>query len=195
MRSLLLFLLFGVALSGIAQSDLGVKSFSTSMRKPNMVTFGVSLNAIDNTSLTSKNGFFNMGSNWNIFPFFNTATVDVNFANVFSYGGMITYARLYDSVLQQDENITESKGYFAFDTNTKWYFYSSGRYGVYTFGGPSLIVADKTLFGMNFGLGGEMWISPTLGFRLQTMGKYHQKSPLMGFTHAQHSIGALFHFR
>jgi hypothetical protein len=194
MRSLFLFLLLAVSVCGTTQSDLGVKSYSTSMRKPNMVTFGVSLNAIDNTSLTSKNGFFNMGSNWNIFPFFNTASVDVNFANVFSYGGMLTYSRLYDSVLQQDENISESSGYFAFDTNTKWYFYSSGRYGVYSFAGPSLIVADKTLIGMNFGFGGEMWITPKFGLRLQTMGKYHQRSPLLGFTHAQHSIGGLFHF-
>lgn len=195
MRSLLLFFVLFYCVSVSAQSDLGVKSFSTSMRSPNMFTGGLFINAIDNTSLTSKNGFFNMGSNWNIFPFFNSVSGEVNLKNNFTIGGMFTFSRLYNSVLQQDQKINENKNYFSFDTNLKWYFYSEGRYGVYSFVGPSLIVADKTIYGLNFGLGGEIWVSPTFGFRLQTMGKYHQKNDLMGFTHAQHSIGGLFHFR
>jgi len=181
---------FGVS----GQSDLGVKSFSFNMRKEGLVTASLFFNAIDNTMLTSKTGFFDMASNWNIFPFFSTAGVDVNFQGVFSYGGAITISRLYDSVLQQDQEIAESQGYYAMDTNVKWYYYSSGRYGFYTFAGPSLIKADNTVLGGNFGLGADIWITPKFGMRFQTMGKTHSKTPILGYTHAQHSFGGVFHF-
>ncbi len=182
-------LLISFALS--AQSDLGVKSYSTNMRKEGMITWGVALNAIDNTSLTSQTSFFDMGMSWNILPLPTTVSGDVNFGKAYSYGGALTFSRLNQSIKQQDEKISENKPYFAFDTNVKWYYFSSSRFGFYTFAGPSIIASGSAVVGANFGLGFDTWVTPGFGIRLQTMGKRHTQNEVLGRTHAQHSIGAI----
>ncbi|MCE2789332.1 MAG: hypothetical protein LW630_05405 [Saprospiraceae bacterium] len=191
MRHFLSIALMFFTFAMFAQSDLGVKSYSTNMRKEGLITWGLALNAIDNTSLTSQTGFFDMGMSWNILPLPTTVSGDVNFGKFFSYGGGLTLSRLNQTIKQQDEKINENKSYFAFDTNVKWYYFSSSRFGFYTFAGPSVIASGGVVVGANFGIGFDTWITPQMGIRLQTMGKRHVQNEVLGRTHAQHSIGAI----
>lgn len=156
-------------------------------------SFGVGINAIDNTALTSENGLFNVSENWNIVPFISAFSVDYGWHKRFTSGALLSVNRLNETILQNDNEIQENKIYVALDITTRWYPIATKNFDAYITGSLGTLVADgKPGVTAGIGLGVQGWFSKHYGMRLETLGKTHALHDIMGKTHAQHVLSFMY---
>jgi hypothetical protein len=156
-------------------------------------TFGVGINAIDNTALTSENSLFDINKNWNILPFISAISADYGWNSRFTSGSVLSFNRLNETILQNDKEITDNKIYVALDVNTRWYPIKSKSFDAFVTGVVGTLVADgKPGVTAGFGLGAQGWFSKHYGMRVEAMGKVHPLHDVMGKSHAQYILSAMY---
>lgn len=170
---------------------------STSNAKSKWI-IGFGANFIDNTA--TKNGkYINASDQWNYISTVSKVSLEKIVSDQFSIEGSLGINQLSKNVPQNGTSINEDQNYLGFDLNGKFYlgkeFIKCPAFDPYIVAGFGLNkVGDNSNQSSNFGVGFNMWFNPSLGLRLQTLGKYGFTQNTLLNNHIQHSAELVFKF-
>ena len=160
-------------------------------------TFGTGVNFIDNTA-TSGDGFFNTPE-WNILPFVSTFGVERDFSEGFSADVRLSLNEYQSENKHDDATIARDVTYFAFDAAARYTFdqhlFDAEWFDATAVAGAGLFWVDgKNNQSANVGMAFDFWFNPSLGLRLQTLGKFAFEQKTLANNHVQHSAELLVKF-
>lgn len=159
--------------------------------------FGSGINFIDNSATT--NNEFLKTKNWNSIPFISSFSVDRKLENNLAIGANLSMNQYEANNLQNGSSISRDLTYFVINANAK-YTFDQHIVDVNWFdasllagGGFGWLDGKNNQF-LNTGLTLDFWMSSSLGFRIQTIGKFAVDNNQLFNNHIQHTAEFIIKF-
>lgn len=161
----------------------------------NFWQLGVGYNFVDDSG-PRLNDYFNFKEIWHAVPYPSRLTVGYYLKNGFGFEAIGSYNE-YDAgkivdgdILLEDQTYVALDGKISYDLNR--IFGQTGWFDPYLMTGAGYTwvgAADRATF--NAGGGFNIWLTPTIGFNLNSMAKWGLFTN-KGTNHLQHSLGLIF---
>jgi len=189
MKSLILLLL--------SSTFVLVAQEKTTNVKPKWI-IGIGANFIDNTA-TKDNQFFTSSKRWNYVPSVSKLSLERILSDKFSIECAVGINTISADKMQNGGSINEDQKYLGADLNGKFYFgkalYKCPAIDPFIVGGFGINkVGEITNRTPIYGYGINLWLNPSFGLRLQTLGKYGITQNTLMNNHIQHSAELVIKF-